>query len=75
MLIKLLEKYPQNEFFKVVKTKVINWFIEREHLNKPSEIFEELQHFFDIDQIEHFPFKYIPFIHMNLCIGINLSPK
>lgn len=50
------------------------WFIEREHLNKPNEIMEELQPYFNIKHRQFFPFA-LPIIHINLCIGLTLQPK
>lgn len=50
------------------------WFIEREHLNKPNEIFAELNPYFYIEHRSFFPFS-IPSIHMNLCVGATLRPR
>ncbi len=50
------------------------WLIEREHLNKPAEIFPELQKFFDVRHRTFFPVP-LPLVFCNLCIGITLSPK
>lgn len=50
------------------------WFIEREHINKPNEILEELRPYFNIKHKQFFPFA-LPIIHINLCIGLTLQPK
>lgn len=50
------------------------WFIEREHINLPSEIFQELDHYFDIEHRSFFPLA-LPLINFNLCIGITLRPR
>jgi len=50
-----------------------DWFIKREHINRPKEILEELRLFFKIIHSSYFPLK-IPIIHMNLCMGITLKP-
>lgn len=50
------------------------WFIEREHINKPHEILEELALYFHVEHKSFFPFL-IPAIHFNLCIGITLHPR
>lgn len=50
------------------------WFIEREHVNQPHEIFEELQPYFYVKRKSFFPFL-IPSINLNLCIGATLSPR
>jgi ubiquinone/menaquinone biosynthesis C-methylase UbiE len=51
-----------------------NWFIEREHINRPAEILGELEPFFTIEHRSFFPLK-IPAIWCNLCIGLTLRPK
>lgn len=50
------------------------WFIEREHINKPNEIIEEINPYFTIEHRCFFPFA-IPIINFNLCIGMTLRPK
>lgn len=50
------------------------WFIEREHVNQPGEIFEELEPYFYIEHQSFFPL-YLPFINCNLCIGLTLRPR
>ncbi len=52
-----------------------DWFIKREHINLPFEIFNELRKFFKINSIKFFPFNVIPKEFCNLCIGINLTKK
>jgi len=50
------------------------WFIEREHVNKPDEIIEELKPYFHIEHKTYFPWR-VPTILCNLCIGLNLTAK
>ena len=50
------------------------WFIEREHVNQPKEIFEELDKYFKIKHKAFFPFL-IHNINLNLCIGSTLIPR
>ena len=50
------------------------WLIEREHLNKPSEILTELRPYFDVMHRSFFPIP-IPAIACNLCIGLTLRPR
>jgi len=50
------------------------WFIEREHINRPAEIFNELKPYFHIEHRSFFPFL-LPLIHINLCFGMTLRPK
>jgi len=49
-------------------------FIKREHINTPEEIFGLIGEKFDIKNQKFFPFK-IPFINLNLCIGMTCSKK
>ncbi len=51
------------------------WFIEREHVNVPHEIFEEILPYFCLVSSEFFPFKFLPFVWCNLCIGLTFKPK
>jgi SAM-dependent methyltransferase len=50
------------------------WFIEREHINRPREIFRELAVYFDVVRRTYFPFR-IPLVACNLVIGITLKPR
>lgn len=51
------------------------WFIEREHINMPKEILEELLKYFKIIDKSYFPLPFLPFVFCNLCIGLTLIPK
>jgi ubiquinone/menaquinone biosynthesis C-methylase UbiE len=49
------------------------WFIEREHINRPAEIFEELAPYFRMVSTRYFPVPArVEFC--NLCIGATLVP-
>lgn len=50
------------------------WFIEREHINRPREILEELHPYFTIEQRSFFPIP-LPIIAANLVIGLTLRPR
>jgi ubiquinone/menaquinone biosynthesis C-methylase UbiE len=50
------------------------WLIEREHINLPSEIFDELEKYFDIVSSVYFPIP-IKLEFCNLCIGATFKPK
>ena len=50
------------------------WFIEREHLNVPDEIFEELDPYFERRSTRYFPLI-VPLQTCNLCIGAMLRPR
>jgi ubiquinone/menaquinone biosynthesis C-methylase UbiE len=49
------------------------WFIEREHINLPHEILEEISKFFAVAHQTYFPLI-VPSIHLNLCLGLTLRP-
>jgi ubiquinone/menaquinone biosynthesis C-methylase UbiE len=51
------------------------WFIEREHVNRPHEILEELNPYFTISHRQFFPFRFIPAVWCNLVIGLTLKPR
>lgn len=50
------------------------WFIEREHINLPDEIFGEVLEYFDVTASSFFPLA-VPFKFCNLCIGATFKPK
>ena len=50
------------------------WFVEREHINRPREILEELGAYFTVVRRSFFPIP-IPLIFCNLVIGLTLQPK
>lgn len=50
------------------------WFIEREHLNLPGEVIEELESHFHIETRSFFPIP-LPLHWCNLVIGMRLRPK
>lgn len=49
-------------------------FIEREHLNHPREVQDELAPWFEVVERDYFPFK-VPNVHLNLVIGLTLRPR
>jgi SAM-dependent methyltransferase len=51
-----------------------DWFIHREHINRPDEILQELSAYFDMTHRDFFPLK-IPVTWCNLCVGLTLKPK
>jgi SAM-dependent methyltransferase len=48
-------------------------FIEREHINCPQEIFDELKPYFEPTTKTFFPLR-IPSVTINLCIGMTMRP-
>ena len=51
-----------------------DWFIQREHLNRPAEIQGELARCFQVVHRSFFPLG-VPLIACNLCIGLTLAPR
>jgi ubiquinone/menaquinone biosynthesis C-methylase UbiE len=51
-----------------------DWFISREHINRPSEIIHELSTCFRITHRSLFPLM-VPIVTMNLCIGLTCAPR
>jgi SAM-dependent methyltransferase len=49
-------------------------FIDREHINTPKEVFEEVGKYFSISRRTFFP-SLLPSNHMNVCIGAVGRPK
>lgn len=50
------------------------WFIEREHINLPNEIAQELAAYFTVERRSFFPLP-VPLLFCNLCIAMNLRPR
>jgi SAM-dependent methyltransferase len=50
------------------------WFISREHLNRPREIFRELAPYFHVVSRRYFPIP-APLLFCNLVIGLTLKPR
>lgn len=51
-----------------------DWFVACEHINKPTEIIEELESLFDIVHSRYYPL-FLPVTNLNLVIGLTLSKK
>ncbi|MES2212647.1 MAG: class I SAM-dependent methyltransferase [Pseudomonadota bacterium] len=70
----LARKISAQRIFEQRYNQSYRWFIEREHINLPNEIFEELKPYFTLTHARYFPFP----VHLqfcNLCIGATFSPK
>ena len=51
-----------------------DWFISREHINRPAEIIPELTAHFEIVSASYFPLM-VPSVNLNLCTGLTLRPS
>lgn len=67
-------KISAQKIFEARYKQSYQWFIKREHVNRPHEIFEELTPYFNIKHQSFFPLL-IPSINLNLCIGATLYPR
>ena len=74
MAYSLARKISAQRIFEKRYKQSYRWFIEREHINLPHEIFEELSPYFSLARSTYFP---IPLTaeFCNLCIGATFSPK
>lgn len=70
----IARKISAERIFKKRYNQPYDWFIQREHINTPDEILEELKHYFNIETSSYFPIP-IPLQWINLCIGLTLTPK
>lgn len=74
LMYSLARKISAQRIFEKRYKQSYQWFIEREHVNKPHEILEELDQYFIIKHRSFFPFT-VPNVNLNLCIGLTLRPK
>jgi SAM-dependent methyltransferase len=51
-----------------------DWFIRREHINRPTEILEEMAPYFELSHRAFFPFP-VPLLFCNLFIGLTFRPR
>lgn len=70
----LARKISAQRIFERRYQQSYQWFIEREHINQPYEILQELEPYFHIKHRRFFPFL-LPMVHSNLCIGMTLYPR
>ena len=74
LVYSLARKISAQRLFEKKYKQPYKWFIEREHVNVPKEILEEITPYFKLEAQEFFPFKFLPFIWCNLCIGFTFKP-
>jgi SAM-dependent methyltransferase len=70
----LARKISAQRIFEKRYGQSYDWFIRREHLNRPAEILAELAPHFEVVHRRCFPIP-VPFIFCNLCIGLTLRPR
>jgi ubiquinone/menaquinone biosynthesis C-methylase UbiE len=69
----LARKISAQRIFESRYKQSYKWLIEREHINMPWEIFEELEKYFLIQSSQYFPVP-LKYQFCNLCIGANFTP-
>ena len=67
-------KISAQQIFETRYKQSYQWFIEREHVNRPREIFEEMSIYFDLVSKTYFPIP-VKMESCNLCIGATYKPK
>jgi ubiquinone/menaquinone biosynthesis C-methylase UbiE len=70
----LARKISAQRLFEKRYHQSYNWFIQREHINRPPEIMEALEEHFETVHRAWFPLV-VPSINLNLCIGLTLRPR
>ncbi len=70
----LARKISAQRIFEARYKQSYQWFIEREHINLPNEIIEELSKYFSIVSSTYFPIP-LKMKFCNLCIGLTLEPR
>ncbi|MCX7217344.1 MAG: class I SAM-dependent methyltransferase [Burkholderiales bacterium] len=70
----LARKISAQRVFESRYKQSYRWLIEREHINLPREIFEELAPYFSPVSSSYFPIP-VPLEFCNLCIGMTFTPK
>ncbi len=70
----IARKISAQRIFEARYNQSYQWFIEREHINRPYEIFEELSPYFSLTTSSYFPIP-VKMEFCNLCIGATFRPK
>jgi ubiquinone/menaquinone biosynthesis C-methylase UbiE len=74
LLYTIARKISAERIFKKRYGQDYSWFIDREHINNPEEIFQELLRYFTLVSSRFFPFP-IKLAFCNLCIGATFRPR
>ena len=71
----LARKISAERFYKRRYGGDYSWFYQREHINLPHEILEELDPYFVLEARDFFPLPFLPFVFSNLVVGLSLTPR
>jgi len=74
LVYSLARKISAQRVFERRYKQSYKWLIEREHINRPREIFDELAPYFSQVSYSYFPI-HVPLECCNLCIGMTYTPK
>lgn len=74
LLYSLSRKISAQRIFEKRYGQSYDWFISREHVNRPHEIFEELAPYFSLVTSHYWPIP-AKINFFNLCIGATFEPK
>lgn len=70
----IARKVSAQRIFEKRYNQSYKWFIDREHINRPHEILEELGPYFEVERRSFFPLP-LPMIWCNLVAGLTLRPR
>jgi ubiquinone/menaquinone biosynthesis C-methylase UbiE len=70
----LARKISAQRIFEKRYNQSYQWFIQREHVNRPREILAELKPYFRVRSRTFFPLR-VPAVFCNLVIGLTLTPR
>jgi SAM-dependent methyltransferase len=73
LLYKFAQTISAARIFKKRYGKPYSLFIDREHINRPKEVLEEVGKFFVIEKKTFFP-SFLPLLHTNVCVGVVARP-
>ena len=68
------QKISAGRLFEKRYNRPYSWFINREHINPPDEVFAEVEKLFYIEKTRYFP-SLLPLLHLNFCVGAVARPR
>jgi SAM-dependent methyltransferase len=74
LLYRFAQSISAARIFKKRYGRPYSWFIDREHINPPKDVFIEIEKLFTISKRSYFP-SFLPLLHSNVCIGAVARPK
>lgn len=68
------QKISAARLFEKRYNRPYSWFIDREHINPPDEVFAEVEKYFHVEKTRYFP-TFLPVLHLNFCLGAVARPR